>query len=431
MISGVEENMIISDDKRVFIENLILSSRKPENALKIQNQLYELLLQDTLNGKLYKYRSFDKDGYSLKNLSENTLHCANPSAFNDPFDCKIGVTFNSLYKAKYENEFDLMSVVFEKFIQVVFGELELSDCTEVEQRIILRLLKNERLMNFISENQGKNITDVEKSRILFENAYIITDMLQTFLSDESLAPSLGICASMLPKIMGNISSEGILKISGDDATFEDFAHANGVYDDTDEIGLTLRLSEKIQPELISAREDIKRLLDDADRQMSLKMKELFLIGCLCTNYKNKLMWSHYADSHKGFCIEYDYSNLVVDDHTVLPLPVIYSDERPLISWKAALDNSPENVEEAVVQFTKGLLTKDNIWSYENEWRILIKATDVSDIPMPRVSCVYLGASISDENRNAILRIAKEKNYKVKQMVVDRGAYALHAEDVEF
>ena len=91
----------------------------------------------------------------------------------------------------------------------------------------------------------------------------------------------------------------------------------------------------------------------------------------------------------------------------------------------------ENVEEAVVQFTKGLLTKDNIWSYENEWRILIKAKDVPDIPMTHISCVYLGASISDENRNAILQIAKEKNYKVKQMVVDRGAYALHAEDVEF
>jgi len=423
--------MISSPEKRAFIENLILSSREPENALKMQKQLYEFLLQDTQNGKLYKYRSFDKDGFSLKNLRENTLHCSDSSVFNDPFDCKIGVTFGSLYQAKYENEFDLMEVVLGKFMQVMSGTMELSECSETERRIIHKLLNNERLMDFISENQGKDITDEEKSRILFENGYIITDMLQTFLSDEALASSLGICASMLPKIMDNISPDGMLKISGNDATFEDFAHANGVYDDADEIGLTLRLSEKIQPELISAREDIKRLLDNADRQMSLKMKELFLIGCLCTNYKNKLMWSHYADSHKGFCIEYDYSDLVVDDHTVLPLPVIYSDERPLISWKAALDNSPENVEEAVVQFTKGLLTKDNIWSYENEWRILIKATDVSDIPMPRVSCVYLGASISDENRNAILQIAKEKNYKVKQMVVDRGAYALHAEDVEF
>jgi len=423
--------MISSGIKRAFIENLILSSRKPENALKMQKQLYEFLLQDTQNGKLYKYRSFDKDGFSLKNLRENTLHCSDPSVFNDPFDCKIGVTFGSLYQAKYEDEFDLMEVVFGKFMQVMSGTMELSECSETEQRIIHKLLNNERLMDFISENQGKDIADEEKSRILFENGYIITDMLQTFLSDEALTSSLGICASMLPKIMDNISPDGMLKISGDDATFEDFAHANGVYDDTDEIGLTLKLSEKIQPELISAREDIKRLLDNADRQMSLKMKELFLIGCICTNYKNKLMWSHYADSHKGFCIEYDYSNLVVDDHTVLPLPVIYSEERPLISWKAALNNSPENVEEAVLQFTKGLLTKDNIWSYENEWRILIKATDVSDIPMPRVSCVYLGASISDKNRNAILQIAKEKNYKVKQMVVDRGAYALHAVDVEF
>ena len=423
--------MVSSTHKRAFIEKLIISSRNQENSLKMQKLLYAFLLQDTLNGKLYKYRSFDKNGYSLKNLSENTLHCANPSVFNDPFDCKIGVTFNSLYEAKYENEIDLMSAVFEKFIQVVLGELELSTCSETEQRIIRKLLENKRLMDFFSENQGKNISDEEKARLICENAYIITDMLQTFLSDEALASSLGICASMLPKIMDNISPDGMLKISDNDATFEDFARASGVYDDADEIGLTLRLSEKMQPELTAAREDVQKLLDNADQQMSLKMKELFLIGCLCTDYKNKLMWSHYADSHKGFCIEYDYSLMDIDAHTILPLPVVYSDERPLISWKAAFDNTPENLEEAVAQFTKGLLTKDSIWSYENEWRILVKTTEMPNIPMPRISCVYLGASISDENRNAILKIAKEKHYKVKQMVVDRGAYALHAEDVEF
>lgn len=397
----------------------------------MQKQLYEFLLQDTHNGKLFKYRSFDKEGFSLKNLRDNTLHCANPSAFNDPFDCKIGVTFGSLCKAKYEKEFDLINVVFDKFMQVVFGTLEMSECSEIEQRIIRRLLDNDRLMNFIYENQGKDLSEEEKSRILFENVYIITDVLQTCISDESLGRSLEICASMLPKIMDSISPDGMQKISGDNATFEDFAHANGVYDDTDEIGLTLLLSEKLHLELSPARDDIKNLLDNADRQISLEMKELFLIGCLCTNYKNKLMWSHYADSHKGFCIEYDYSELYVDDHTTLPLPVIYSEERPLISWKAAFDNSTENLEEAVVQFTKGLLTKDSIWSYENEWRILVKNTDLSDIPMPRISCVYLGASISDDNKAAILKIAKEKQYKVKQMVVDRGAYALHAEEIVF
>lgn len=420
--------MITTDNKSSFIENLIMTSYNQENSLELEKQLYDLLLQDTSNGKLYKYRVSDKDGYSLKNLKNNTLHCSNPSAFNDPFDCKIGITFTSLYEAMWGVELDSMVAVCEKFIQVRAGLMNLSECSETEQRIILKLLRDERLMNFISENQEKNITDEEIAQKICENPYILTDILQTFLSDQAFAPSLGICASMLPKMIENISPEGMLKISDNNVTFEDFAQANGVCDDADEIGLTLRLSEKIQPELTSARENVQKLFDNADKQISQKMKEL-LIGCLCTDYKNKLMWSHYADSHKGFCIEYDYSTMKIDSHSIFPFPVIYSDKRPLIPWKAALDNSPENREEAFIQITKGLLTKDSIWSYENEWRILAKATEAPDIPMPRISCVYLGASISNEDKATILEIAKEKNYTVKQMVVDRGTYDLHAEDI--
>ena len=60
--------MFSSTHKRAFIEKLIISSRNQENSLKMQKLLYAFLLQDTLNGKLYKYRSFDKNGYSLKIL---------------------------------------------------------------------------------------------------------------------------------------------------------------------------------------------------------------------------------------------------------------------------------------------------------------------------------------------------------------------------
>ena len=49
--------------------------------------------------------------------------------------------------------------------------------------------------------------------------------------------------------------------------------------------------------------------------------------------------------------------------------------------------------------------------------------------MPRVSCIYLGASIEKENRDKVIAIAKERNIPVKQMKVDRGAYDLHSEDV--
>ncbi|WP_349393654.1 DUF2971 domain-containing protein, partial [Clostridium perfringens] len=41
---------------------------------------------------------------------------------------------------------------------------------------------------------------------------------------------------------------------------------------------------------------------------------------------NILMWSHYSNCHKGFCIEYDFSKLIKS--RALVLPVIYSKNVP-------------------------------------------------------------------------------------------------------
>ena len=138
------------------------------------------------------------------------------------------------------------------------------------------------------------------------------------------------------------------------------------------------------------------------------------------------MWSHYADSHKGFCVEYDFSTPSDDVLSILPLPVLYSTERPLIPWGPALEKTPENTEAACKRLLLGLITKDSEWSYENEWRIFINKDKSSDLKMPQISCVYLGASISDEDREKILKIARAKQIPVKQMKIDRGKYALHA-----
>lgn len=101
--------MISSEEKKKFIEDMIKMSYQKIEPLELQRQLHAFLLRDTNGGKLYKYRAFDEEGYSLKNLQYGTLHCSKADAFNDPFDCKIGVTFQSMYAAKYETEFDEVS----------------------------------------------------------------------------------------------------------------------------------------------------------------------------------------------------------------------------------------------------------------------------------------------------------------------------------
>ncbi len=419
--------MVSPEEKKKLIEDMIKMSYQKIEPIELQRQLHTFLLRYTNGGKLYKYRSFDKDGYSLKNLQDGTLHCSKADAFNDPFDCKIGVTFQSMYAAKYETEFDEVCKVLEKYIKIAQGESQIEDCSVDEQRVINKLLASTVLNDFFINSDNKAETEEELALLLTNNYFVIVELMQSVLSDEAFRASLGICVDMLPRMLERVSPEGMLLISSEDASFEDYARANGVVEDTDEIGLTMLLSQKLYPEYNGAVENLQNLLDEMDSKLAEKMKNLFLVGCLCTSYKNRLMWSHYADSHKGFCIEYDFSEPEDEILSKLPLPVVYSEKRPSVPWKAAIENSEENMEEAYAEIMMGLLTKDNEWEYENEWRILIGATEDSELVMPKVSCIYLGASIEKENRDKVIAIAKERNIPVKQMKVDRGAYDLHAE----
>lgn len=418
--------MVSSEEKRKCVKNVIELSAKEETKSIALKNLYQVLLKDTLNGKLYKYRSFDDKGYALANLNDGTLHCSKPSEFNDPFDCKIGITFSSIFKAKYESEFDVMMDIYNKFLSVIRNEADINTYSDYVRRLVIKLKNNDIIMNFIKTNYGKNLSEQEMKKVLKDNANVIIELLQVLMEDDYFKDTLGVCSKMIPQLVERISSTGMLVLSDENATYEDFAKANGVFEDADEIELTMLMSEKISPKLADARADVMNLIDDKDNQINTKLVDLFFVGCLCTNYKNRLMWSHYADSHRGFCIEYDYNSLTEDEMASLPLPIVYTKERPLLTWKAALDNTPENISEATAQITLGLLTKDNEWKYENEWRILVSSKGSTEFKMPKISCIYLGVAISDENKAKILEIAKRKNILVKQMKIDRGMYDLHA-----
>ena len=420
--------MVSSKEKRDFIKALIAQPDSINQIDIVQKQLHNLLLRDTDCGKLYKYRRFDPNGYSLDDLKNGTLYCAKPDSFNDPFDCKIGITFESIYRAKFETELDSVGIIIEKFILIAQGKLEISICDPDEQRIINRLLACDTLIDFISAHSNIPATEEEGYALLCKNPTPMVEMLQIILSDEKFEKSLGICVSLFPKLLENLSPDSTI-LKSDHATFADFAKEKGICDDVDEISMTILLNEKISPDLAPAREDVQQLIDNMEYQLTGKISSIFLVGCLCTDFKNRLMWSHYAESHTGFCVEYDFSEAMPSVLSNLPVPVFYSSERPLVPWKAALENSSENIAEACTELMLGLLTKDSAWEYENEWRILLHSMENPHLKMPKISCVYLGAAISEDHKRAVLDIALQKNIPVKQMTVDRGAYDLHAKNI--
>lgn len=82
------------------------------------------------------------------------------------------------------------------------------------------------------------------------------------------------------------------------------------------------------------------------------------VCCFSKSKTNKLMWSHYADKHRGMVMEYDISfdiNLFR-----FALPVIYNEKLPEINFMTQQNKSIKSV----------LKNKSHDWNYEQEVRLI-------------------------------------------------------------
>lgn len=89
------------------------------------------------------------------------------------------------------------------------------------------------------------------------------------------------------------------------------------------------------------------------------------VSCLTETCKSLLMWAHYANCHRGMCVEYPLAEI---EHQLgyLPIPVIYSESR--VSFR--LPNSQTIEKDALKLVVQSLTSKSPEWSYEREWRML-------------------------------------------------------------
>lgn len=115
-------------------------------------------------------------------------------------------------------------------------------------------------------------------------------------------------------------------------------------------------SEKIKKYRESGSDRLKRFANYID-------KILDKVGVLCVTeeWDNFLMWSHYADHHRGVCVGFK-SDV---DIFKTALKIKYEPDRPILVMPDALSNM-----EAL--YNANYLTKAKSWERELEWRILKK-----------------------------------------------------------
>lgn len=161
------------------------------------------------------------------------------------------------------------------------------------------------------------------------------------------------------------------------------------------------------------------------------------IACFSEMIKSITMWSHYANSHKGFVLEYNFRNpnnkcdkckqkdTCNNKLTYNIYPIIYDsiryDGTSFVESYLGKKLGLNAILSDMMFFTKAALHKSPQWQYEKEWRLFLSKNNYFgnslDIEMKPVS-IYYGNDISPINKKILSEIAKEKGIKEYQMYID-------------
>jgi hypothetical protein len=165
---------------------------------------------------------------------------------------------------------------------------------------------------------------------------------------------------------------------------------------------------------VSTREGYEQYVERFLDQL-LRIKEEFGLYSMTEDKYNQVMWTMYGSDYRGILIEYDMST--AQDSFIKDLVAVrYSDSRDADPLKLFVDMVVSFLAESKGQscyrlqllewMIKVLATKNSEWSFQKEWREISRPAE--KVPSPRVSAIYLGKRISDEDRERVTAVAEEK-----------------------
>jgi len=150
------------------------------------------------------------------------------------------------------------------------------------------------------------------------------------------------------------------------------------------------------------------------------------MGVCCMSCINDsiLMWSHYADKHKGICIEYDNNDIIFK----IGEKVKYSKGIPILKFHNYNDTSEYNV---VKIFSDLTFTKYIEWSYEEEYRLFRYLGEKTINYNPKsIRAIYFGLKVSNIGINKIKSILSNKNnIKFYRVGLEKDLYKLRFIDI--
>ncbi|MGJ8760437.1 DUF2971 domain-containing protein [Polaribacter sp. R2A056_3_33] len=272
------------------------------------------------------------------------------------------------------------------------------------------------------------LRNIQQNQIFFNNPLNFNDPFDTFhpanikeLSNENFVEKF--CNSskrnydkkdLLGILNNSISRQDFYKFCDEHIDYIlDFNGKNGIFKDKNDF---LEKLNNLENSEINFVEDIRAFFSTIKLRIQTKIQEtlnnirkesLSKIGvsCFSKNNLNLLMWSHYADSHQGFCLEFD-SNV---EPFSKAFEVTYKPEIPQINSNILMS---EKI--GLESLQKFLSFKSIDWEHEEELRLIHQESNKSyGYNYKSLKAIYFGIRANQSDIEIICSIIKSQNPTVK------------------
>ncbi|HDJ1439476.1 TPA: DUF2971 domain-containing protein [Serratia rubidaea] len=152
--------------------------------------------------------------------------------------------------------------------------------------------------------------------------------------------------------------------------------------------------------------------------------------------KNQLMWSHYADEHKGVCIGFKEQKVRPQGSNIYPIDVTYQDKYPfenIIERFNHFEKTPgvNNLNAIIGDIIYSILgTKYTSWKYERERRLVFAKSVAHKFEPEAVNSIAFGLRMAERDRKTLWNLlsgGEWEHVKWFQSIKSETKYSLEFE----
>lgn len=174
------------------------------------------------------------------------------------------------------------------------------------------------------------------------------------------------------------------------------------------VNLFFKNNKSIQNALVNAQNVLSGFLSFTDSAGILSLSKDPL---------NELLWAHYANEHRGFCIEYDRRYLTRFYRNEFMFDVDYK-ENP-----SSISASNFGIEMEKTNLIKKVIgTKSTKWKYEQEVRLVTSKFGKHQYDYRAVKSIYFGLRMSEDQKQKIMISLQGRDIKYFQIELKKNSY---------